>query len=1598
MTLMPVRPARSRRGAPVQALYVALLLALVTSGQFLAVPRAAAVGAPVVIDDFAGTVLGTRTVTTLPASGTSTTASGTFNQAGGIGTMTMNGNGNGSGGVQLDYAFAPTDLRSGSSNNQFFLQFASIQRTPVGSEGETAANISIQVTDSTNAVSSFNTGVPNVDAFNVVLNFDCSQGGTCFSPAVNFSAIKKVTVLVLYPTNHDATASLTARVDTIRTTPPGGAVPAAPNATLSSSATGDPYYAPAGTTVDVTIPFTSGGAAVPVDHTPGTGDGLLAGDIALTGTAPGRTSVAVTGGPSSFTAAIGPLTGSGSVTVQIPAGVVTDSWGQTNTASTPLTIDYVVPVPPTLMTATLPAALAGSAYSTQIAASGAPAPTFTVTTGSLPAGLTLSSSGVLSGTPTASGAKTFGIAATNPFGTDPRTYTLIVNGRPTFPTQPVASYRIGEPVDTTLTVSGMPQPTLSIVGTLPPGLGFTPTPGGGQITGTPTGAGGTTSVTLSATNSQGTVTQAYSITVNATPAFTSPDTATFSLDAAGSFTVTTAGYPDIALSLGGGLPTGLAFVDNGDGTATISGTPTGPAQRSVVTVQAVNSAGGQLQSLNVDVVTKPVFTTPATAAVVIGSPASIQVGTTAYPVPTLMATTPPAGMSFSDNGNGTATLSGTPTGPAGTSTLTVTATNSVGSSTQDLVITTDAGPQITSPATATFTRGVSGVFTVTSTGSPTPVVTAGDLPDGLSISSNPDGTATIAGTPTGTGGQSTATVTAGSRAGIATQVLTIVIEAAPVISSVNTATFTVGSPGTFTLTTTGFPVPAITEVGALPSGLSFVDLGNGTATVSGTPTGAGGTATVTATASNGVGSTPQTLTLVVNEAPAITSSATVTRSAGEEGNPFTVTTTGFPTPEIMVTGTLPPGMFFADNGTGTATLTGAATVSGTYPVTLTASNGVGVPATQQLTIVVDSASVITSEATAVFEVGQQGTFTVTTDGQPTATLTAAGDLPAGLSFVDNGDGSATVAGTPSSVGGEFPITVTAKNYVGQNQQVLTLVVKEAPAITSPDLLQTAVGRATSFTITTSGYPKPALTLAEQLPAGLTFADNGNGTATISGVPTERRDGDLDTLTADNGVGTPAVQRLSVIVDEAPVFLSGDTVVFDKDGAGGHDIVTDGRPVPTLTLTGDLPAGLTFTANGGGRGSIDGTPTVGGRTTLVVTAANGIDPAATQTLTIIVRDAAQITSAARLTASVGRETSFTVTTTGFPVPAISADDLPPGTTFTDNEDGTGTLAGAPTTPGVYEVHVRAVNDTGVTQILTVTVDEGAAITSEDVATFDLGTPGSFTVTTDGQPVAEITQEGDLPDGLTFTDNGDGTATIAGTPTEDGPYAARLTAANGVGDGDVQDLLVAVRSSPEFDSPAAASFTAGTPGSFEVSSFGFPPPALTIDRDLPAGLTFTDHGDGTGTISGTPAATSAGRYPVTLTATTETGSSPDSGRRFAFDARSVTSALAFAAAGRPATGTATQVLTITVRPAAGLPSLPSLPSPPSLPSLPMLPGTSGGTSSSPGGTSSTPGGRPHGNLPATGSPVLPWTGGGLLLLLVGTVLLVSRSRARGGRVTG
>jgi uncharacterized repeat protein (TIGR01451 family) len=275
-----------------------------------------------------------------------------------------------------------------------------------------------------------------------------------------------------------------------------------------------------------------------------------------------------------------------------------------------------------------------------------------------------------------------------------------------------------------------------------------------------------------------------------------------------------------------------------------------------------------------------------------------------------------------------------------------------------------------------------------------------------------------------------------------------------------------------------------------------------------------------------------------DQPPAITSSSSTTFQAGSFGS-FSATTTGFPAPSLSTSGSLPAGIVFFDNGDGTASIGGNTPSGGAYPLTITATNGAGT-ATQPFTLYVDQAPVITSSSSATFIAGTPGSFSVIATGYPIPAFVESGTLPSGVTF----DGaSGTFSGTPSpGAGGMYAVTITASNSAGTVGQAFSLVVDQAPAITSASSTTFALGSADSFTVQTTGYPTPFLSETGTLPQGITFTDNGNGSGTLSGTSLVAGTYSI-TIGASNGVGNGASQNFTLTVPGPVANLNPSSVDF-----------------------------------------------------------------------------------------------------------------------------------------------------------------------------------------------------------------------------------------------------------------------------------------------------------------------------------------------------------------------------------------------------------------------------------------------------------------------
>ncbi len=404
----------------------------------------------------------------------------------------------------------------------------------------------------------------------------------------------------------------------------------------------------------------------------------------------------------------------------------------------------------------------------------------------------------------------------------------------------------------------------------------------------------------------------------------------------------------------------------------------------------------------------------------------------------------------------------------------------------------------------------------------------------------------------------------------------------------------------------------------------------------------------------------------------------------------------------------------------------------------------------------------TSATSTTFTEGSSGSFTPTASGTPAPTITENGTLPIGVTF-----SGGVLSGTPTA-SGPFPVTVTATNGIGSPAtQSFTLVVDAGPTITSPDSLTAATGGPiTPFQVTADGYPAPTFGSTGNLD-GLTLDPNSGQ---LTGTPTV--DGDFPiTVTATNGVGSPATQPFTLDVDDAPTITSPDTVRVDTGGSiTPFQVVATGNPAPTFSSTGNLD-GLILDPNSG---ELSGTPTAGGEFPIALTATNGVGSPATQSFTLVVLEAPLIRSYAGTTFVAGTSGTYTVKTSGFPRPIVTEKGtLPTGVTL---ERATGVLSGTATSIGRFPVVLTAHNSVGtpVTQSFTLWVEK-IKITTLVLPPATRGTPYTKTLAELGgtAPFTWAISGGSLPSGLAFATS---TGTISGsaeTTDAAGSYAITVT---------------------------------------------------------------------------------------------------------------------------------------------------------------------------------------------------------------------------------
>ena len=701
---------------------------------------------------------------------------------------------------------------------------------------------------------------------------------------------------------------------------------------------------------------------------------------------------------------------------------VSDSSTPQQTASRSFTIAVATQL--LVTTASLPAASVGLPYSQPLAATGGTAPyTWTLASGStLPTGLSLSSSGVISGVPSAAGTVSFTVNvvdSSNPVRNAAKVLSIQVVGPVVITSPPaIGPSEAGIATLVQLTASGgVPPYTWTLVdGRLPRSISLSPN---GILAG-PLEETGTFAFTLRATDTlNNSATRLFTWVVRQRRVV--PEI--LSVLPSGQVGVFYASRVSVRNGTGpyqfsiSGTPPGLTAATSGE----ITGTPTRPGTFTV-TISLTDDNGDTASGTATIIIS-------ASAIVVAGDVSEGRVGA---PLGTTFQATGgigpytfagsglPRGLSLSAGGS----LSGTPT-EAGTFPVIITATDSTGEKgTRSVVIVIRPAQLVITTVTAV--DGVVGAayssgFAASGGTPPYTFSASGSLPAGLTFAGS-----TLSGTPTEAGTfQFTVQVTDSAQQ-TATKAFTVTISSQLILTTTSFPGGTVGSGYAGQVSAAGGQAPYLFSATGLPPGLGISAAG----AISGVPTTAG-TFTVNvqvADARNSSASKSLTIAIV---APLSISTASLTD--GTAGAPYSgaIVAAGGTAPYVFTLsgGSLPPGVTLGQNGT----LSGTPRQAGTFTFTASVTDA-GQPATtasKPFTIVigVPNVSGLTITLPPTPGPGQQPTLTLNL-GQPfpldiqgTATITFTPDA------VVNGDDPAIQFSTGGrSVNFTIPAGSTQANF------------------------------------------------------------------------------------------------------------------------------------------------------------------------------------------------------------------------------------------------------------------------------------------------------------------------------------------------------------------------------------------------------------------------------------------------------------------------------------------------------------------------------------------------------------------------------------------
>lgn len=181
------------------------------------------------------------------------------------------------------------------------------------------------------------------------------------------------------------------------------------------------------------------------------------------------------------------------------------------------------------------------------------------------------------------------------------------------------------------------------------------------------------------------------------------------------------------------------------------------------------------------------------------------------------------------------------------------------------------------------------------------------------------------------------------------------------------------------------------------------------------------------------------------------------------------------------------------------------------------------------------------------------------------------------------------------------------------------------------------------------------------------------------------------------------------------------------------------------------------------------------------------------------------------------------------------------------------------------------------------DQPVSFTSSPITGANVGVSYSYSVTTTGGTVGSTRTVSctEKPTWLTFSSTGNGAATLSGTPgvANLGTASVKLLVTDGTTSANQNFTITVseVSANLTFTSSAVTSATAERVYTYSITATDSNNPSASVSiscSQKPAWLSFTSTGNGTATLTGTPASTDVGTHNVTLVATSGSASTNQS----------------------------------------------------------------------------------------------------------------------------